>query len=123
MYYNIERTLEFFPYACFAILGVTLLFFEIKNIKEMLIDRPHADRGRDGFIPPCGDGYEYYVTNATIVYIIQKAKNRFRVYLIKGNAPKAHMKHDQYGQYFTVRCEDTGTAEKIVDDAFGIAAA
>ena len=54
MYYSIERTLEFFPYACFVILGVMLVFFEIKNIKEMLIDRPRADPGRGGFIPPSG---------------------------------------------------------------------
>lgn len=118
MYYSIERTLEFFPYACFVILGVMLLLFEIKNLKEMLIDRPRADPGRGGFIPPSGDGYEYYVSKSTIVYILQKAKNRFRVYLIQGGTPNAQMKHDKHGHYFTVRCEDTSTAEKIIDNAF-----
>lgn len=118
MYYNIEHTLEFFPYACFVILGAMLLFFEIKNFKETLVDKPRSDPGRSGFIPPSGDGYEYYVSNSTIVYILQKAKNRFRVYLIQGNAPNAHLKKDRHGQYFTVHCENTGTAEKIIDNAF-----
>lgn len=118
MYYDIELTLEFFPYACIAILVVILVFFEIKNLKEMLIDRPNSDPGRGGFIPPSGDGYEYYVSSSTIVYILHKAKNRFRVYLIRGNTPNVHIKHNKYGRYFTVRCEDTGTAEKIVDNAF-----
>lgn len=118
MYYSIERTLEFFPYVCFVILGVTLLLFEIKNAKEMLVDKPRSDPGRGGFIPPSGEGYEYYVSNSTIVYIIQKAKNRFRIYLIQGNVPKVHMKHDKHGQYFTIHCEDSGTAEKIIDNAF-----
>ena len=122
MYYNIERTLEFFPYVCITILVAMLVIFEIKNLKEMLIDRPRSDPGRGGFIPPSGDGYEYYVSSATIVYILQKAKNRFRVYLIQGNTPNAHMRHDKHGKYFTVRCEDTGTAEKIIDNAFCTAA-
>lgn len=121
MFYNIERTLEFFPYASWAVLVITLLFFEVKNIREMLIDRPHSEPGRGGFIPPSGEGYEYYVSNSTIVYILQKAKNRFRVYLIQGSSPNAPMKHDKHGQYFTIRCEDTGTAEKIIDNAFGTA--
>lgn len=118
MYYNIERTLEYFPYVCLVLLGVSLLFFEIKNIKEMLVDRPHPDLRRNGFLPPPGDGYEYYISNSTIVYILQKAKNRFRVYLIQGDSPKAHTKHDKYGKYFTVKCENTSIAEKIIDNAF-----
>lgn len=118
MFYNIERTLEFFPYACYIILGVTLLLFEIKNLKEMLIDRPRSEPGRGGFIPPSGEGYEYYVSSSTICYIFQNAKNRFRCYLIEGNLPRAPLKRDKYGQYFTIRCEDTGTCEKISDDAF-----
>ena len=123
MYYSIERTLEFFPAASLVILAVMLLFFEIKNIKEMLMDRPRPEPARGGFIPPSGDGYEYYVSNSNIVYILQKARNRFRVYLIQGNTPRAHIKCDKYGRYFTVSCEDTGTAEKIVDNAFSTVSA
>ena len=123
MYYDIERTLEIFPYVSWGILAVTLLILEIKNFQEMLIDSPGSDSGRGGFIPPSGDGYMYYVSSSTIVYILQKAKNRFRVYLIQGNTPNAHIKHDKHGKYFIVRCEDTGTAEKIVDNAFCTVAA
>ena len=118
MFYNIERTLEFLPYISWGILVMVLVFLEIKNLKEMLIDGPVAEPGRGGFIPPSGDGYEYYVSSSAIVYILQKAKNRFRVYLIQGDSPNTHMKHDKHGSYFTIRCEDTSAAEKIIDNTF-----
>lgn len=118
MFYNIEQTLKFLPCLSWGILALTLVLLEVKNAREMLIDRPVADPGRGGFIPPSGDGYEYYVSRSTIVYIIQKAKNRFRIYLIQGDGPNTRMKRDKHGVYFTVRCEDTSTAEKIVDNAF-----
>lgn len=119
MYYDIEKTLEFLPYVSWGILAVTLLILEIKNFKEMLVDRPSSEPGRGGFIPPPGgDGYEYYVSNATIVYILRKARKAFRVYIIKGSSPTARVKRDKHGEYFTVRCEDAGTAEKIIDNAF-----
>lgn len=118
MFYNIERTLDFLPCISWGILALTLVFLEVKNLKEMLIDRPQANPGRGGFIPPSGEGYEYYVSRSTIVYILQRAKNRFRIYLIQGESPNARMKRDKHGTYFTVRCEDTSTAEKIVDNAF-----
>ena len=123
MFNNIERTLAFFPYACLVLLVLALVFLEIKNRKEMLVDRPCAEPGRGGFVPPSGDGYEYYVSRSTIVYILRKAKNRFRVYLIQGGTPNARMKHDKYGQYFTIHCENTSAAEKIIDNAFDTASA
>ena len=56
MFYNIERTLEFLPYVAWWILALTLVIFEVKNFKDMVIDRPKADPGRGGFIPPSGEG-------------------------------------------------------------------
>lgn len=50
MFYNIERTLQILPGVCWAVLGIVLLLLEIKNFKEMVIERPEAGRG--GFIPP-----------------------------------------------------------------------
>ena len=108
MFYNIERTLEFLPYVAWWILALTLVIFEVKNFKDMVIDRPKADPGRGGFIPPSGEGYEYDVSRSTIVYILQKAKNCFRVYLIQGDSPTVRVKHDKHGLYFTVRCEVNG---------------
>ena len=87
-----------------------------KNFKEMVKDSPEAGRG--GFIPPSGDGYEYFVDSTRIVYVFQRAKNKFRIYLIQGDAPNVSMKHDKHGQYFTVRSESTATAEKIIDNTF-----
>lgn len=118
MIYHIEQTLEYLRYMSWGILLITLLFLEIKNFKEQLTDDPSADSGRSGFIPPHGNGWEYYVSSSTIVYILKKAKNRFRVYLIQGEKPFTHLKHDHYGVYFTVRAEEAGTAEKIVDQLF-----
>ena len=34
MFYNIERTLQILPGVCWAVLGIVLLFLEIKNFKE-----------------------------------------------------------------------------------------
>ena len=92
MFYNIERTLQILPGMCWAVLGIVLLFLEIKNFKEMVVDKPEV--GRDGFIPPSGDGYEYFVDSTRIVYVFQRAKNKFRIYLIQGDAPNVSMKHD-----------------------------
>ena len=99
---------------------MVFLFLEVKNVKEQLRDKPVPEPGRGSFIPPEGEGYEYYISNSTIVYVLRKAKNRFRIYLIQGQSPAVNMKHDRYGNYFTIRCKDTGTAEKIVDKAFGL---
>ena len=83
---------------------------------------PHFDTPRQIFYDWC---YQYTIlphgiSNSTIVYVLRKAKNRFRIYLIQGQSPAVNMKHDRYGNYFTIRCKDTGTAEKIVDKAFGL---
>jgi hypothetical protein len=118
MFYNISRTLEVLPYIDYIILGFTLLILEIKNFKEMVGDNPIADAGREGFIPPNGDGHEYFVSKNTIVYILNKAKRRYRVYLIQGEQPNVCLKHDRYGNYFNLRCENVGIAEKIIDNAF-----
>ncbi len=120
MFYHIERTLEFLPGIACTILVLVFLFLEVKNVKEQLRDKPVPEPGRGSFIPPEGEGYEYYISNSTIVYVLRKAKNRFRIYLIQGQSPAVNMKHDRYGNYFTIRCKDTGTAEKIVDKAFGL---
>ena len=89
MFYNIERTLQILPGVYWAVLGIVLLFLEIKNFKEMVKDSPEAGRG--GFIPPSGDGYEYFVDSTRIVYVFQRAKNKFRIYLIQGDAPNVSM--------------------------------
>ena len=52
------------------------------------------------------------------IKLFQRAKNKFRIYLIQGDAPNVSMKHDKHGQYFTVRSESTATAEKIIDNTF-----
>ena len=116
MYYNISRTLEFLPYVCWFILVACLILFEVKNFKSMLADRPVPDNARDGFIPPHGDGYEYYA-GGNILYIVRKGPNRFRVYLVTGDGPNVKYKTDQYGRFFSVSAGDYATVEKIIENA------
>ena len=119
MYYNIERTIEFLPYISWGILVIIFIFLEIRNKKEILTLKPEAEASRGGFIPPSGNGYEYYVSSSMIVFIIQKAKNRFRVYFIQGDiSSNLPVKHDKYGKYVTISASDTGTVEKIIDNTF-----
>lgn len=120
MFYNISRTLEVMPYISWSVLFIVWLFIEIKCYKEQLSDEPQAEPGRENFILPPGDGYEYYVSSNCIVYILRKARNRFRVYVVQGEMPGVKIKKDQYGMYFNARCQDTGSAERIVDKAFGM---
>lgn len=97
-------------------LGLFYCFWKSKILKKWL--KTAQEAGRGGFIPPSGDGYEYFVDSTRIVYVFQRAKNKFRIYLIQGDAPNVSMKHDKHGQYFTVRSESTATAEKIIDNTF-----
>lgn len=72
------------------------------------------------FYLQAGEGYEYYVNANSICYILQKAKNRFKIYIIQGDRPAAKLKQDKYGTYFNASCQDAAAAEKIVDVAFGM---
>lgn len=120
MFYNISRTLEIMPYLSYIILFIVWLCIETKCYKEQLSDDPQPEPGRENFILPPGDGYEYYVSANSIVYILRKAKRRFRIYVIYGESPGVRMKKDKYGRYFNVRCQDAGSAERIIDKAFGM---
>ncbi|MCD7748980.1 MAG: hypothetical protein LUH42_02900 [Oscillospiraceae bacterium] len=118
----IARTMQFLPYVSLAVLVAALLFLEVKAWREQSTEEPEPEPGRAGFInPPGGEGYEYYVNGTNIVYILRKAKRRFRVYLAKTTtSPSAKVKRDRWGQYFTVRCNDAAACEHIVDAAFGM---
>ncbi|MCD8146019.1 MAG: hypothetical protein LUD84_01870 [Clostridiales bacterium] len=117
----IARSMQFLPYLSIAVLAIALVFLEVKAWKEQATEQPEPEPGRDGFIAPPGDGYEYFVSGGNIVYILRKAKNRFRIYLMKTETtPSVKLKHDKWGQYFSARCGDAGTAEHIADDAFGM---
>ena len=56
----------------------------------------------------------------SIVYILRKARKCFRIYIVQGDNPGVKIKKDRYGKYFNARCQDTGSAERIVDKAFGM---
>lgn len=119
MYYSISQTVDIMPYVSCIVLLILLLVLEIINRKENLVDKPFTEPGRGGFLPPPGEGYEYYISADTIVYILHKSKRQYRIYLVKGNAPNAAIKHDRYGRYFKVLCDDFAAAERIIEKAFG----
>lgn len=120
MFYQISRTLEALPYLSWVILAVALVLLEIKSYRERQTVQPEPEPGRGGFVPPPGNGYEYFVTSGRICYILRKSKRVCRVYVVQGQNPGVNLKHDRYGQYFTVQAQDLATAEKIVDAAFGV---
>ena len=117
MYYNISRTLEYLPYVSWTILAASLIFFEVKNFRTMLADRAGAEPGRGGFIPPPGDGYEYYA-EGSILYIVRKGPDRFRVYIVTGDGPNVAFKNDRYGRFFSVSASDSATVEKIIENIY-----
>lgn len=120
MFYNISRTLEILPYLSWAILFVGLCFLEVKNYREQLSEAPVPEPGRGGFVPPPGEGYEYYVSAESIVYILKKAKRLYRIYVVQGKTPNAMIKHDRFGSYFIVRCDSSAVAENIIDRSFQV---
>lgn len=120
MFYHISRTLEILPYMAYTLLGIVWIITEIKNYRDTHREPLGDTPWREGFIPPLGEGYEYYVNANSLCYILHKAKNRFRIYIIQGDRPAAKLKHDKYGTYFTASCQDAAAAEKIVDIAFGM---
>ena len=115
--YSIEKTLAFLPYLCWGALAVVLMLMEYKTYKETVADRPTAEPGRGGFIPP-GGGYEYHVGGDTVVYIKQAGRSRWHVYLVTGARPGVPLKRDRHGAYFTVRSKTPAMTEKIVEDVF-----
>lgn len=120
LFYNISKTLEILPYMAYGLLGIIWIILEIKNFREQITEEPIAEPGREGFIPPPDEGYEYYINSNNICYILQKAKNRFKVYVVRGESPAVKLKRDRYGMYFNARCQDAGAAEKIVDIVYGV---
>ncbi|MDO4324664.1 MAG: hypothetical protein Q4E24_01300 [bacterium] len=120
MFYNISKTLESLPYIAYGLLGAVWMILEIKNFREQLSEGPVTEPGRGGFILPPGEGYEYYVNSNSICYILQKARKKFKIYVIQGDSPAVKLKRDKYGTYFNARCQDAGAAEKIVDAAYGM---
>lgn len=120
MFYDISRTLEALPYLSFIVLAAVLVLLEVRDYRERLTEQPEPEPGRSGFVPPPGDGYEYFVTSGKICYILRKSKRICRVYVVQGQNPGINLKHDRYGQYFTVQAHDPATAEKIVDAVFGV---
>ena len=117
MFYSISRTLEVLPYLSWLVLGIGLILLEVKNFNGQVGDGPTPDPSRNGFIPPPGDGYEYYM-KGSILYIVRKGAKRFRVYIAKGDAPDVKMKQDRYGRYFSVRSAECSIVEKIIEKAY-----
>lgn len=114
---DISEFLEILPYFSWGLLTVVLAILEIKSLCHRLSDDPTAEPGHGRFIPPPGDGYEYYVSASTIVYILKKY-GAYRVYVVQGDNPNTELKQDRYGTFFYVRGANTGTIEKNIDTMY-----
>ena len=121
MYYSIEQALQIMPYVSIALIVIILIFMEIKTFREAHADSPfdRDDESDDFTFPPGDDGYEYYPKRGVKVFVVKKASNRYRVYLMEGDADGVNFKRDRYGRYVTLRAGNAGTAEKITDRIFG----
>lgn len=120
MQYDIYSALEVLPKIAWALLAAVLVLQEIRCFREYLTERAveRPDSGSNGFTPPPGDGYQHYINASTVVYILPKGRNHYRIYLVQGDAPRAKLRTDRYGRYFKVSCPDEGRAEKIAENAF-----
>ena len=119
MYYSITKTLEVMPYISFFAILIYWVILEIKCIKQQLNEKVTVEPIRGNFIPPAGNGYEYYVNSKSVVYILQRYKKHFRIYVTEGEFPiNVKIKKDKHGQYFDIRSEDCATVERIIDSTY-----
>ena len=120
MNYDISATLAFLPQTALVILTVALIFLEVRTYLEYRTEgnTPGPDPVHSGFLPPPGDGYEHYIDSYTVVYLLKRGRNRYRVYLVKGQDPNAKVRRDKYGRYFKIHAPDPAAAERIAENAF-----
>lgn len=119
-HYDIYTALEVLPQLSWGLLIAVLVLKEIQCFREFLTERSteRPEPGSDGFTPPPGEGYRYYINASTVVYIHPNGRSRYRIYLVRGDAPRAKLRSDRYGRYFKAACPDEGRAEKIAENAF-----
>ena len=120
MNYDISTTLEYFPKAALVILAILLVFLEVRTFLEYRTEgnTSRPDPGHNGFLPPPGDGYEHYIDSNTIIYLQERGRKDYRVYLVKGRDPNAKLRRDKYGRYFKIHASDPAVAERIAENAF-----
>lgn len=116
--YNINTAVEYLPYVFMAIIGIAFVLLEIKTVKSIIGE---GGFGREvlsgGFLPPA-DGYQYPVKSGVSCYIRPKGNGLYRVYHLKGDAPKVALKKDRYGQYFSIKASNDAAAESIIEKAY-----
>jgi hypothetical protein len=104
------------PYICWVTIGITAVVREGINISTQVREEPEAVRGL--FIPPSGEGYQYFVGNGKVVYVFMKSRGLYRCYIVEGETPRVFMRRDRHGRYFTLHCPNTATAERLIDQVY-----
>ena len=119
-HYDIYSALDILPKVAWVLLFAVLILQEVRNFREFLTERSTElpEPGSNGFTPPPGEGYQHYINASTVVYIQPNGRHRYRIYLIRGDAPRAKLRADRYGRYFKVSAADEGQAEMITENAF-----
>ena len=120
MTYDITATLAFLPQTALVILTIALVFLEVRTYLEYRTEENTLRPGtaHTGFLPPRGKGYEHFIDCDTIVYLLEKGRKSYRVYLVKGRNPAAKVRKDKYGRYFKIHAADAAAAERIAENAF-----
>ena len=116
--YNIEYTLSIMPYICITCLLTVLVVLEVRDALTRHSTKSAPAIG--GFIPPPGDGYEYFVSQNKILYIKKRTCSLYRVYLVRGNTEniKVRVRSDKYGNYISIHGQNSAAVEEILDNLF-----
>lgn len=114
--YNIEYTLSIMPHICITCLLTVLVVLEVR---EGLTRHPTKSAPAiGGFIPPPGDGYEYFVSQNEILYIQKRTHTLYRVYLVHGDIENMKLRSDKYGNYISIHGQNTAAVEQTLDNLF-----
>ena len=115
--YNIEYTLSIMPHICITCLLTVLVVLEVRDALTRHSTKSAPAIG--GFIPPPGDGYEYFVSSNEILYIKKRSHTLYRVYLVHGDIKKnMNLRSDKYGNYISIHGQNTAAVEQTLDNLF-----
>lgn len=116
--YNIEYTLSIMPHICITCILTVLVISEARDALTRHSTKSAPAIG--GFIPPPGEGYEYFVSPNEILYIQKRSRTLYRAYLVRGYPEniKFRFHSDKYGSYISIHGQNTAAVEQTLDNLF-----
>lgn len=116
--YNIEYILSILPQISLTCLLTVFIGLEVKEALTRHSTKSTPAIG--GFIPPPGEGYEYFVSPNEILYIQKRSRTLYRAYLVRGYPEniKFRFHSDKYGSYISIHGQNTAAVEQTLDNLF-----